>query len=53
MMTRRLSILAAVLAASSARADLTFESPPVPCTLLDAGCTPSAVSSVLQTSRSE
>jgi conjugal transfer pilus assembly protein TraK len=53
MMTRRLSILAAVLAASSAQADPAFEIPPVPCTLLDAGCTPSAVSSVLQTSRSE
>ena len=53
MITRRLFILAAVLVASSAQADPTFESPPVPCTLLDAGCTPSAVSSVLQTSRSE
>jgi conjugal transfer pilus assembly protein TraK len=53
MITRRLSILAAVLAASSAQADPAFEIPPVPCTLLDAGCTPSAVSSVLQTSRSE
>ncbi|EGV18492.1 TraK domain-containing protein [Thiocapsa marina] len=53
MITRRLSILAAVLAASSAQADPTFEIPPVPCTLLDAGCTPSAVSSVLQTSHSE
>ncbi|MFE8033559.1 TraK domain-containing protein [Thiohalocapsa marina] len=53
MITRRLSILAAVLAASSAQAEPAFEIPPVPCTLLDAGCTPSAVSSVLQTSRSE
>ncbi|UHD15048.1 TraK domain-containing protein [Thiocapsa bogorovii] len=53
MITRRLSILAAVLAASSAQADPAFEIPPVPCTLLDAGCTPSAVSSVLQTSRAE
>jgi conjugal transfer pilus assembly protein TraK len=53
MMTRRLSILAVVLAASSARAEPAFEIPPVPCTLLDAGCTPSAVSSVLQTPRSE
>ena len=53
MITRRLCILAAVLAASSAQADPAFEIPPVPCTLLDAGCTPSAVSSVLQPSRSE
>ncbi|EGV16157.1 TraB/VirB10 family protein [Thiocapsa marina] len=53
MITRRLSILVAVLAASSAQADPTFEIPPVPCTLLDAGCTPSAVSSVLRPSRSE
>ncbi len=53
MITRRLSILAAVLAASSAQAEPAFEIPAVPCTLLDAGCTPSAVSSVLQTSRSE
>ncbi len=53
MITRRLSILAVVLAASSAQADPAFEIPPVPCTLLDAGCTPSAVSSVLQTSHAE
>ena len=53
MITRRLFILAAVLVASSAQADPTFEIPPVPCTLLDAGCTQSAVSSVLQPSRSE
>ncbi|CRI65233.1 exported hypothetical protein [Thiocapsa sp. KS1] len=53
MIIRRIPILAAVLVASSAQADPAFESPPVPCTLLDAGCTPSAVSSVLQTSRSE
>jgi conjugal transfer pilus assembly protein TraK len=53
MITRRLSILAAVLAASSAQAEPALEIPPVPCTLLDAGCTPSAVSSVLQTSRHE
>jgi conjugal transfer pilus assembly protein TraK len=53
MMTRRLSILAAVLAASSAQAAPAFELPLVPCSLLDGACTPSAVSSVLQTSRSE
>ncbi|NCA72903.1 MAG: conjugal transfer protein TraK [Sphingobacteriia bacterium] len=53
MIIRRLSILAAVLVASSAQAEPAFEIPPVPCTLLDAGCTPSAVSSVLQPSRSE
>lgn len=53
MITRRLSILAAVLAASSAQAEPAFKIPPVPCTLLDAGCTPSAVSLVLQASRSE
>ncbi|QVL49496.1 MAG: type-F conjugative transfer system secretin TraK [Thiocapsa sp.] len=53
MITRRIPILAAVLAASSAHADPAFEIPKVPCTLLDAGCTPSAVSSVLQTSRAE
>ncbi|SDX02211.1 TraK domain-containing protein [Thiocapsa roseopersicina] len=52
MITRRLSILAAVLAASSAQAEPAFEIPPVSCMLLDAGCTPSAVSSVLQASRS-
>jgi conjugal transfer pilus assembly protein TraK len=53
MITRHLSILAAVLAASSAQAEPAFEIPPVPCTLLDAECTSSAVSSVLQTSRTE